>query len=147
MVLIQSLGYAAPFDKRGNIVLLLCIYHNLPGSLICMGRRLVPLSNQEGMFCLIGMYFTLRKPWKVQSNILLVEHLVNNVTFIPRPMPRVIDFGEGVITGIVTDQRFGYLVDRRIHLSIVRAKSICHAMFALYLNSRNGMAVKTKTGT
>ncbi len=87
------------------------------------GHRLNPIPKEEGMFGLVGVHFTTRKPWKEgrlhnreTHGVPFDEHLVKDLALSPQERcPEFlyhIDFWEGVIDGIMeamTDKRFGYL--------------------------------------
>jgi hypothetical protein len=87
------------------------------------GHRLNPIPKEDGMFGLVGVHFTTRKPWKegrihnrTLGTVRFEDHLANNLTLTPQERcPEHIyhvDFWEGVINGMMkamTDRRYGFL--------------------------------------
>ena len=87
------------------------------------GHPLNPIPKEEGMFGLVGVHFTTRKPWKEGrihdrslGTVRFDDRLANNFTLTPRERcPEHVfhvDFWEGVINGVMTamtDRRYGFL--------------------------------------
>jgi len=86
------------------------------------GHRLNPIPPEDGIFGLMGVHFTTRKPWKEGRlhdkkihAIRFDEDVVNNESLTPQERcPEYIyhiDFWEGVINGVILairDRRFGF---------------------------------------